>query len=159
MTRSDELRVVRFGPERSAEVAELERRCFPAPWSEETIREVLSTPFCRGLGAEELVFGLLVGYAISAIQEESCHLLDLGVSPEWRRSGVGSELVAEALADAATLGATEVFLEVRESNRAAQALYAGFGFAPGGRRNRYYPDTGEDALILTRDVGGRAARH
>jgi ribosomal-protein-alanine N-acetyltransferase len=40
-------------------------------------------------------------------------------------------------------------LEVRESNRVAQALYAGFGFEVLGRRRAYYTDDGEDALIMT----------
>jgi ribosomal-protein-alanine N-acetyltransferase len=45
--------------------------------------------------------------------------------------------------------ATRLTLEVRAGNRAAQALYRGFGFDVVGRRPHYYTDDGEDALIMS----------
>jgi ribosomal-protein-alanine N-acetyltransferase len=54
-----------------------------------------------------------------------------------------------AMADARAAGAAAMFLEVAESNAAARALYGGLGFAPVGRRPRYY-ENGEDALVLRR---------
>jgi ribosomal-protein-alanine N-acetyltransferase len=60
-------------------------------------------------------------------------------------------LLAGAMAQAASLGATAMFLEVSERNEAARALYAAAGFVPAGRRRRYYAD-GTDALVLRRDL-------
>ncbi len=153
MAKGSDFRIVRLGPRSWAEVASLQRRCFPSPWDENTVREVMASPLCRGLGVEEPAFGHMVAYALNAVQGDLCHLLDLCVLPEWRRRGLGAGLIAAVTADARGLGASRVFLEVRESNAVAQALYCRLGFVLKGRRPRYYPDTGEDALVLARDLG------
>jgi ribosomal-protein-alanine N-acetyltransferase len=79
------------------------------------------------------------------------HLLNLSIAPGHQRSGHGSALLREAAAVAAGLGAHDLFLEVRPSNHAAQALYRRFGFRKVAVRRDYYPaHTGrEDALVLT----------
>jgi ribosomal-protein-alanine N-acetyltransferase len=46
------------------------------------------------------------------------------------------------------------FLEVRSSNTAAQALYAGLDFKPAGRRPRYYDSPVEDAIVMRLSCGG-----
>ena len=61
------------------------------------------------------------------------------------------------LRDAIAMGAERVTLEVRASNRGAQALYSRFGFAPSGVRKGYYVDNREDAVIMWAiDVQGPA---
>ena len=82
------------------------------------------------------------------------HILNLAVHPGHRRRSIARRLLAEALAQARTLGAELAWLEVRPSNLAALALYESFGFRQVGRRPRYYDDTHEDALLLTLDWGG-----
>jgi ribosomal-protein-alanine N-acetyltransferase len=79
------------------------------------------------------------------------HLLNLSIAPGYQRNGHGSALLSEAAAAAAKLGAHNLFLEVRPSNHAAQALYRRFGFRKVAVRRDYYPaPTGrEDALVLT----------
>jgi ribosomal-protein-alanine N-acetyltransferase len=62
------------------------------------------------------------------------------------------------LDDAVGVGAEQCFLEVRESNHAAIALYLREGFAPVARRAGYYPAPGgaggrEDALVMRRRLG------
>ncbi len=57
-------------------------------------------------------------------------------------------LVEAALARVRRRGARECFLEVRESNLAAQSLYAQCGFEPVGKRRRYYSNPPEDALVM-----------
>jgi [ribosomal protein S18]-alanine N-acetyltransferase len=82
-----------------------------------------------------------------------------GVAGEWeienivvtgpaRRRGFGSHLLGEFLHHIRGSGAREVSLEVRESNRAARALYEKWAFMEAGRRRSYYQDPPEDALIL-----------
>jgi ribosomal-protein-alanine N-acetyltransferase len=79
------------------------------------------------------------------------HLLNLSVAAEHQRIGHGTTLLRAAAALAAKLGARSLFLEVRPSNRGAQALYRRFGFREIAVRRDYYPaHTGrEDALVLT----------
>jgi ribosomal-protein-alanine N-acetyltransferase len=61
-------------------------------------------------------------------------------------------LLSEILRRAATDGVFRVFLEVRVSNVAAQALYEKFGFTRQGVRSKYYSDS-EDALLMELDMG------
>ena len=79
------------------------------------------------------------------------HLLNLSVAPDCQRTGHGSALLKEAMRLARKRGAQHVFLEVRPSNLAAQALYRRFGFREVAVRPGYYPAHGgrEDALVLT----------
>ena len=81
------------------------------------------------------------------------HVMDLAVAPAFRRQGIARALVAEFLAAAGSAG-RGVLLEVREGNAEAVALYEGLGFVTAGVRRRYYPDTGEDALVMLREPAG-----
>jgi ribosomal-protein-alanine N-acetyltransferase len=124
----------------------IERRCFSDPWSEGAFREALSSALTFGLVAE-LRRGP-AGYLIGREVEGSGEILNLAVAPELRRRGVGGALLEEGLDGFRRRGATEVFLEVRESNTSAQALYLARGFRPVGQRAAYYRNPREDALVL-----------
>jgi ribosomal protein S18 acetylase RimI-like enzyme len=71
-------------------------------------------------------------------------ILNLAVAPEWRRKGVGSQLLASVLDGSSA----EWYLEVRESNRAARKLYERLGFTFAGRRPEYYTDSHESGIVL-----------
>ena len=85
------------------------------------------------------------------------HVTNLAVHPEWRRRGVARRLLATALAEGVVRGVILAFLEVRPSNTRALALYESLGFQVIGRRNGYYFDTGEDALVMEARLGDDAA--
>jgi ribosomal-protein-alanine N-acetyltransferase len=87
------------------------------------------------------------GYVIYWIVADEMHLLNLAVHPSHRRRGISRALLTAALERARSQGAAVVWLEVRPSNQAAQALYQSFGFKEVGIRQNYYTDNGEDALI------------
>jgi ribosomal-protein-alanine N-acetyltransferase len=72
---------------------------------------------------------------------------NIAVKSDARRHGLGDRLVGELLARATAGGAEAVFLEVRESNRAARKLYEKKGFLEVGRRPAYYSDPPEDAIL------------
>ena len=76
------------------------------------------------------------------------HLCNIGVSPRYRRRGVGNLLVRRVEHQFALELATGVQLEVRVSNLAAAALYRKFGFREVGVRPKYYANDGEDALLM-----------
>ena len=90
----------------------------------------------------------LAGYLIGREAAGSGEVLNLAVAPEFRRRGVGGMLLESGLAVFRRRRASEVFLEVRESNRSAQALYIARGFRPVGQRASYYRNPKEDALVL-----------
>jgi ribosomal-protein-alanine N-acetyltransferase len=76
------------------------------------------------------------------------HITTIAVDPERQRASIGTRLLLALCEAARRRGATALTLEVRVSNEAAQALYRRFGFVPAGARKGYYPDTGEDALVM-----------
>jgi [ribosomal protein S18]-alanine N-acetyltransferase len=122
------------------------RTPFADPWSEPSFREALGAAWSFGLVAE--VGGDIVGYLIAREAGGSGEILNLAVDPPRRRGGVGRILLDAGLATLRRRGAEEIFLEVRESNLAAQALYLGAGFRPVGQRAGYYRNPLEDALVL-----------
>jgi len=124
----------------------MERRCFSDPWSAAAFEELLGSPLGIGLVAERgpAVGGYLVARAVAGEGE----ILNLAVAPEMRRRGLGSALLAAGVTALEVAGVREVFLEVREQNRAAQQLYLGRGFRPVGLRARYYRNPVEDAIVL-----------
>ena len=124
----------------------IERRSFGDPWSEASFREALSSAWTFVLVAQAArgVVGYLVGRETGGTGE----VLNLAVSPEFRRRGVGEALLSAGLAAFRRSRTEEVFLEVRESNTSARALYARHGFRPVGQRSAYYRNPREDALVL-----------
>jgi len=129
-------------PEDAALFAELARAALPEGWPEAEFERALARPETRALVAPP-ARGVLLGRRSA----DEAELLVLVVAAGERRRGLGRALVAAFLARLREEGVTRVSLEVRGSNREAQALYAGLGFAAAGRRTRYYSD-GEDALVL-----------
>jgi ribosomal-protein-alanine acetyltransferase len=130
----------------TAALVAIERRCFSDPWSEVAFREALSSQWTFALVAEGARGP--AGYLIGREAAGSGEILNLAVAPEFRRRGIGDALLDEGLRGFRHRMATEVFLEVRESNHSAQALYLARGFRPVGQRASYYRNPREDALVL-----------
>jgi [ribosomal protein S18]-alanine N-acetyltransferase len=124
----------------------IERRCFSDPWSETSFREALESPWTFGFVAQagQGIAGYLIGREVAGTGE----ILNLAVSPEFRRAGVGRALLRAAIIRLRKRRVDEVYLEVRESNLSAQALYLSSGFRPVGQRAAYYRNPKEDALVL-----------
>ncbi|MGF1502445.1 MAG: GNAT family N-acetyltransferase [Paracoccaceae bacterium] len=100
------------------------------------------------------------GAALALVQTAGpeADLLDLGVVPDRRRTGLGTALLAAVEREAAARGAQRLILEVSVENGAALALYAARSYAQIGRRAHYYvrPDGSRiDALMLARDLPPR----
>lgn len=131
-------------------IMEIEREAFTTPWREVTFEGLLSRPDSDLIGATRR--GYLVGYSVCWTVGDQSELGNVAVRPEERRKGTGRRLVEEALERARERGAREVFLEVREANRAARTLYEGCGFEVIGRRRNYYTKPVEDALVMRRHL-------
>jgi [ribosomal protein S18]-alanine N-acetyltransferase len=130
------------------EVMAIENVIYSHPWTRGNFGDSLRAGYaCRTWRHD----GELAGYFVVMAAAEEAHLLNLSIAPGYQRSGHGSALLREAAAVAMNLGARNLFLEVRPSNLAAQALYRRFGFRKVAVRHDYYPaHTGrEDALVLT----------
>lgn len=130
-------------------VAEIDRLSFSLPWPEHSFRyEVAENRAARCWVAEtddKRIAAMLVLWLII----DEAHVATLATHPDFRRQGIGAQILTTALRDAARAGATRALLEVRERNEAAQAMYKKFGFEVAGRRPKYYRDNGEDAILMT----------
>ncbi len=127
------------------QVHTIEQAVFSDPWSARDFREcvVSDVVFLVAAGPDGVA-----GYVIAQDAADEGEILNLAVAPARHRGGIGRALVARTLATLARRGASRVFLEVRESNAAARALYAALGFGEVGRRPRYYRRPVEDAIVL-----------
>lgn len=86
--------------------------------------------------------GAIAGFAVwRAVSEGEWELLNLAVAPAFRRRGIGAALIAG-------IPPGRIFLEVRESNAPARALYENQGFRLLGRRKRYYKNPEEDGIVM-----------
>ncbi len=134
-----------------AQVLEIEEASFATPWSSKTFLNLLRRPNAALFAAEE-VPGSLIGYAVVWFAGPEGELGDLAVQSAWRRRGVASALIEAVVGEAAERGATEIYLEVRESNEAARGLYRRHGFEVINQRPRYYSDPVEDAIVMRRTL-------
>jgi len=90
---------------------------------------------------DDAVAGFLV---VRRTAPEESEILNLAVDPSCRRRGIGGALLRRAL----EVSASQWFLEVRESNSGAIAFYRSLGFEAVGRRENYYSDPPESAIVM-----------
>ena len=92
--------------------------------------------------------GQVIGFIGGHNAADEWEIENFVVSAEARRRGLGSRLLKEFLHHICCNGGGEVFLEVRESNHPARALYKKWAFVEAGRRKGYYRNPQEDAIVL-----------
>lgn len=131
-----------------SEMMQIERQAYAFPWTENVLRDCLQGAYlCRGL----ILSDVLCAYAVLSVAVGECHILNVCVDPRVQGKGIASEFLKKMLNEAVEWHAEIAFLEVRESNVAALALYSKLGFSEIGRRKGYYRngDNREDALVLS----------
>lgn len=134
-----------------AAMAAIERQCFSDPWSARSFREMLDADDTFGLVMETPAAGV-IGYLLARTVVDEAEILNLAIRPDHRRRGLARRLLARGMEEIVGRGVVSVFLEVRTSNEAGRALYAGAGFGPIGRRRAYYERPVEDAIVLRRSI-------
>ncbi len=132
-------------------VLKIENRSFPTPWSRMAFsHEIADNDFAYYIVA--LVGNKVVGYAGMWVILDEGHITTLAVHESYRNKGVGARLLNELINDAKQRGCLKMTLEVRPSNLPALELYQKTGFLSHGVRPGYYADTGEDAIIMWKDL-------
>ena len=128
-----------------------ERSAYVHPWTEVLLGDCLRAGYNCWVQVQN---GAIIAYGIMSIGAGECHILNICVKPELHNQGYGSAMLDHLLAVAREYDAGIAFLEVRQSNHAAQKIYARAGFNEVGMRSQYYPALvgREDAIILARSL-------
>lgn len=127
------------------DLAGIEHRSFPSPWTEKQLENELRFAFSRVRVArdrDERARGYLCRWEIAG----EIQILRIAIEPDWRRLSIGRLLLNDTL-DRARRSSGRVLLEVDAGNDSALRLYRSAGFRETGRRRGYYP-SGRDALLL-----------
>ena len=130
-------------------IEEIERTSYPTPWSRSMFAGELAKPASLCLGAFE--GDELAGYLITSRYVDAWHVMNIAVSPAFRRRGIATALLTRLFELTGDGGRRGYTLEVRVSNDGAIKLYERLGFTAAGTRHGYYTDNREDALIMWRD--------
>ena len=97
------------------------------------------------------VFGEMKGVICCQLVVGNAELIDLRIASDYRRKGLGRELLRSSMHELYHLGVKDVGLEVRESNGTARSLYLSLGFRETSRRRNYYRCSSgrEDAILMS----------
>ena len=146
----DELEVTAIDAAVLEDVLRVERTVFGDPWPRRFFEEELRARESVACAARHR--DRLAGYLLAWSLPEELHLGNLAVAPEYQRRGVAGFLLRWLMTAARERRARRITLEVRTSNFAAQELYRAHGFAAVALRKGYYQDSGEDALVMVREL-------
>ncbi len=140
-------------------VTDLERSSFSEPWTEAGFLSALAQEdniFLVAISVpterESDVLEKVIGYCGLYVSADQGDITNVAVASQYRRGGVAAALVEEVKVAARQRGVRQIFLEVREFNRAAQDLYLGAGFEFCGRRKKFYRKPTEDALLMICEI-------
>lgn len=126
---------------------QVEKSCFSKPWSSAAFESEIDNrqAFFYVAYADDIIAGYM---GFHAVLDEG-YVANIAVLPEYRRQGIASRLLENALNVGKSISLSFLSLEVRVSNSAAIALYERFGFKIVGERKSFYSSPRENAYIMT----------
>ena len=142
--------VIPMAREHIAALAQLEKECFSAPWSENALMEELSNP--NAVFRVALKNGQVAGYVGMLHVLDERDICNVAVFSQFRRQGIASALLQSLLDYAKEQKMALITLEVREANQGAQAFYRTMGFEFVGLRKNFYDKPREHGVLMSRSV-------
>ncbi len=137
-----------------AQLAELEAKYMPSPWTAKHFEDELEKPYSFMLVlTDDETDAKVSAYVVCRILFEDAHILNILVTPELRRQSVGRGLIQAVKREAMRKQCKSISLEVRKSNEAAVFLYQKEGFIVTQIRKQFYSN-GEDAYIMGLSLEG-----
>jgi ribosomal-protein-alanine N-acetyltransferase len=125
------------------EVLAIEHTSFEFPWCEEEFLRVLRQRNCIGMVAE--LGDRIVGFMIYELHRSRIHVLDFATHPEFRRQGVGRQMISKLAGKLSSQRRNRIALYVRETNLPAQLFFRIVGFRAVEVLREHFQDSGEDA--------------
>lgn len=130
-----------YGKRYLTEIVRIENASFDHPWTADEFDKTLSCGNVRAIVA--MADDEVVGYALFSNHKRHIFLDSIAVHPEFRRCGIGSQLIGKIVGKLAIDRRCSLFSSVRESNLCGQLFLAGCGLVA-TKINRNFYDTGED---------------
>ena len=144
--KDEKIRIEPFRPEDLDAIMEIEDCSFTAPWSRKSYEDLWPQKSIDVWVAWQ--GDVLVGYYLVQTAKFEQELHTFAVKSEFRRRGIGRQMMDHMLEKARGRGVEYIYLQVRPSNQEAKELYKFFGFVGIGMRRNYYRDNSEDALVM-----------
>lgn len=136
------------------EVRAIEFNSFEYPWLHDDFVKVLQQRNVIGMVAEEAASatkcksGRIAGFFVYELHETRLHILDIAVAPEFRRRGVGRQIIEKLLGKLSSQRRVRITVEIRETNTAAHLFFQAMGFKAVTVLKSYYDDVDEDAYLF-----------
>jgi ribosomal-protein-alanine N-acetyltransferase len=137
-----------------SEVLRAERDSFEFSWTEEDFLKCLRQRNCIGMVAE--CEEKVVGFMIYELHKSKLHVLNFAVHPDYRRWGIGKQMIGKLIGKLSNHRRTKITLAVRETNLTAQLFFKAMEFRATKVMRRYYEDSGEDAFLMQFRISGEA---
>ena len=128
------------------ELAELDKKCFSVPWSEQSFLEETKNRLATYLLAK--INGKIVGYCGFWRVSGEAQITNIAVLHEYRKQGIARNLAEKMLEICAE--DEIIVLEVRKSNEIAISFYEKLGFEEAGIRKQFYHNPVEDGITMLR---------
>ena len=130
------------------QVAQIEAASFSVPWSLRAFTETVEKDNFRYFVAEES--GEILGYCGFLFVLDEAEIPNVCVKASARCRGLGKQMMTVLIEEAKKLGMAMLYLEVRESNAPARALYQSLGFEENGIRKNFYEHPVEHAVLMSK---------
>jgi ribosomal-protein-alanine N-acetyltransferase len=142
-------------PQDIDDILTIDREAFKRPWQRQSFSDELNRKDAHSYVVRTQLEGrrtAIIAYVFARIILNEMHILRIAVASDYQDRGVASWLLQHCfkLAKQKQVGAVDI--EVRSSNTSAIALYHNAGFQQLGTRPNYYPETGEDALVMVKHL-------
>ena len=129
------------------DILQIEHGSFTDPWSKSSFEEAINSDNITVYSVTD-DNGNMVGFSCLLMIDYEAEILNIAVDRNSRNQGIGTLLATHMINICRSNGVEDIFLEVRESNVSARALYVKLGFAEIGKRKKYYSNPTEDAILM-----------
>lgn len=129
------------------DILQIEHSSFTDPWSKSSFEKAINSDNITVYSVTD-DNGNTVGFSCLLMIDYEAEILNIAVDNNSRNQGIGTLLATHMINICRSNGVEDIFLEVRESNVSARALYVKLGFAEIGKRKKYYSNPTEDAILM-----------
>ena len=134
-----------------AECIDLDKKSLKGLWTQSQWKKELNDPNRICIGALDITTKKLLGLCSAWQVIDELHLTSLAVDPDHFRKGLGKFILSDLIKRSISLGINQIYLEVKDTNKPAIALYKSIGFKIKGQRDNFYKD-GSNALIYIKEL-------